>query len=50
MADVTALIDYLLSHDASLINVGAADCNLDNNVSIADVTALIDYLLSHTWN
>ena len=50
IADVTALIDYLLSHDASLINVGAADCNLDNNVSIADVTALIDYLLSHTWN
>ncbi|MBQ6079728.1 MAG: BspA family leucine-rich repeat surface protein, partial [Muribaculaceae bacterium] len=34
IADVTALIDYLLSHDASLINVGAADCNLDNNVSI----------------
>ena len=50
IADVTALIDYLLSHDASLINVGAADCNLDNNVSIADVTALIDYLLSHSWN
>ena len=50
IADVTALIDYLLSHDASLINVGAADCNLDNNVSIADVTALIDYLLSGAWN
>ena len=49
IADVTALIDYLLSHDASLINVNNADCNLDNGISIADVTALIDYLLSKEW-
>jgi surface protein len=49
IADVTALIDYLLSHDASSINVDAADCNLDTNVSISDVTALIDYLLSGSW-
>ena len=49
IADVTALIDYLLSGDASLINLEAADCNQDNDVSIADVTALIDYLLSGSW-
>ena len=49
IADVTALIDYLLSGDASSVNLGAADCNQDNSVSIADVTALIDYLLSGTW-
>ena len=49
IADVTALIDYLLSHDASLIDVEAADCNQDESISIADVTALIDYLLSGTW-
>jgi hypothetical protein len=49
IADVTALIDYLLSHDASSINIDAADCNQDTNVSISDVTALIDYLLSGTW-
>jgi surface protein len=49
IADVTALIDYLLSHDASSINVDAADCNQDTNVSISDVTALIDYLLSGHW-
>ena len=49
IADVTALIDYLLSHDASSINVDAADCNQDTNVSISDVTALIDYLLSGAW-
>ena len=49
IADVTALIDYLLSHDPTGISVANADCNLDENVSIADVTALIDYLLSHEW-
>ena len=50
IADVTALIDYLLSHDATNVNLDNADCNQDQNISIADVTALIDYLLSHTWN
>jgi hypothetical protein len=50
ISDVTALIDYLLSGDASAINTDAADCNQDNGVSIADVTVLIDYLLSGTWN
>ena len=49
IGDVTALIDYLLSGDASGINLVAADCNLDSGVSIGDVTALIDYLLSGSW-
>ena len=49
IADVTALIDYLLSGDDTGINLDAADCNLDTVVTIADVTALIDYLLSGTW-
>ena len=46
IADVTALIDYLLSGDATNINVEAADVNEDDDVNIADVTALIDMLLS----
>ena len=50
IADVTALIDYLLSGDATGVNLDAADCNQDNGVTIADVTALIDYLLSGDWN
>ena len=49
IADVTALIDYLLSGDATGISVANADCNLDEGVTIADVTALIDYLLSGSW-
>ena len=50
ISDVTALIDYLLSGNASGINVTAADCNQDSLVNISDVTALIDYLLSGSWN
>ena len=49
ISDVTALINYLLSGDASAINLQAADCNQDGNVKIGDVTALINYLLSSTW-
>ena len=49
ISDVTALIDYLLSGNASGINVSAADCDQDNSVNISDVTALIDYLLSGAW-
>ena len=49
IADVTTLIDYLLSGDASAVNLAAADADLDGGVSIADVTALIDYLLSGEW-
>ena len=49
IADVTALIDYLLSGNATGINLAAADCNGSSDVTIADVTALIDYLLSGNW-
>ena len=46
IADVTALIDYLLgsvSGDCYEVN---ADVNEDNAINIADVTSLIDMLLS----
>ena len=49
IADVTALIDYLLSGDATAISLDNAECNNDGHVSIGDVTALIDYLLTGTW-
>ena len=49
ISDVTALIDYLLSEDASNIDIEAADCDLNGTVSISDVTALIDYLLADHW-
>ena len=46
IADVTSLIDYLLSGTTA---PAAADCNQDNSVNIADVTTLIDYLLGGQW-
>ena len=45
IADVTALIDYLLGGNTS-INLDAADVNYDTFITIADVTALIDKLLT----
>ena len=49
IADVTALIDYMLDGNASLVNLDACDCNLDSDVNIADAATLIDYLLSNEW-
>ena len=49
IADVTALINYLLSGDASDINLQAADCDQNGEIKIGDVTTLINYLLSGTW-
>ena len=46
IADVTSLIDYILSGDAASVDLTAADCNMDGIIGIADVTALIDYILS----
>ena len=49
ISDVTTLIDYLLSGNASGISLSGADCNQDGSINISDVTALIDYLLSGHW-
>ena len=49
ISDVTALIDYLLSGNASGIILANADCDQNGNVTISDVTTLIDYLLSGSW-
>ncbi|MBR4830053.1 MAG: family 10 glycosylhydrolase [Muribaculaceae bacterium] len=49
IADVTALIDYLLSGNSAGINLENADCNFDEGVNIADVTTLIDRLLNGSW-
>ena len=50
IADVTTLIDYLLTKDAEGINLENANANLDDSVDIADVTTLIDYLLAKSWD
>lgn len=48
IADVTTLIDYLLSGSAVSIDLNAADVNIDHTINIKDVTDLIDLLLSGT--
>lgn len=47
--DVTRLIDFLLTNDASTIDLENADTDRDGMVSISDVTVLVDYLLSGSW-
>ena len=49
IGDVTALINYLLSGDATGVNLQGADCDNSGDVKIGDVTALINYLLSGSW-
>lgn len=46
IADVTELIDYLLSGNSAAINAAAADVDGDGHINISDVTSLIDKLLS----
>jgi len=46
IADVTALIDYLLGGEVNPFNKFNADVNQTADITIADVTALIDKLLS----
>ena len=49
ITDVTTLINYLLSGDATGVNLEAADCDQNGQIKIGDVTALINYLLSGQW-
>ena len=49
ISDVTALIDYLLTGNASGISLSGADANQDGSINISDVAALIDRLLIGAW-
>ena len=48
--DVTVLINYLLTSDATGVYLDAADCDLNGDVTISDVTALINFLLGESWD
>ena len=48
--DVTALINYVLTGNATGVNMTNANCNLQGNVDINDVTALINFVLKGAWN
>ena len=46
IADVTALISYVLSGRSNGLNLWAAEMNNDGTINIADITALIAHILS----
>ena len=50
IGDVTVLIGYVLSRNATGVDLDAADCDQDGNVTISDVTVLISYILSGSWS
>ena len=49
VADVSALIQYLLTQDESPISIINADVSRDGNVNVKDVSTLINYLLTGLW-
>jgi len=49
IADVTALIDYILTGDETDKDLIAANCDGDDTIGIADVTAIIDFILNKAW-
>lgn len=52
ITDVTVLINYLLTSDATGVNLDAANCNqdVDGIINIADVTALVNFLITESWD
>lgn len=49
MDDLAELINYLLTNDATGINLENADCDEGNGVNMDDLSALINYLLTNQW-
>lgn len=50
ISDVTALINYVLTGDATGINLDAAECDGNTgSIDISDVVALINFMLNGTW-
>ena len=49
ISDVVALIDYVLSGDATGISLANGDADQNSEINIADVTAIIDYILLGQW-
>ena len=49
MDDLTALINYLVTNNATGINLANADCDGISGVGMDDLTALINYLVFNQW-
>ena len=49
IADVSKLLNFLLTGDDAGLNLDVADCDGNEDIGIGDVTALINYLLTGNW-
>lgn len=49
VADVAALISYILKGDSSAISLDNAQCDLQGGIDVADVAALINFILKGHW-
>ena len=49
MDDLTDLINYLVTDDATRVSFTNADCDPNGKVNMDDLTTLIDYLLTNQW-
>ena len=49
IADVTLLIDYLLTGNSTGVHLDVSNVDGDNVIGIGDVTAIIDYILTGVW-
>ena len=49
MDDLAALINYMLTGNASGINLENADCEPGDGVNMDDISALINYMLKNHW-
>ena len=49
MDDLSDLINYLLTNDATGIDMEGADCWTDGDVNMDDLSELINYLLTGAW-
>lgn len=49
MDDLSALINFLLTDDATGMNLQGADCSQNGSVDMDDLSALINFLLTDIW-
>ena len=49
IADVTLLIDYLLTGNSAGVHLDVSNVDGDGVIGIGDVTAIIDYILTGVW-
>jgi hypothetical protein len=49
IADVTLLIDYVLTGNSTGVHLDVSNVDGDGVIGIGDVTAIIDYILTGVW-